>query len=112
MASNEPFMEAIGDQFAFDEEDLKDEGIEDPHAEDVLRQLEHAELQEQASSQEQDNYSEDQKKLDTVREGTETNQAVTEEKKLRSSSSTGLAGLRDINELDGTDKESDSDGYD
>ena len=57
-----------------------------------------------------DDYDEDQKKLDTVREGTESNPAVTDqrnsEKKLRSSSSAGLAGLRDINDLDGTDKDS------
>jgi len=47
-----------------------------------------------------------------VREGNETNAANTEDKKpLRSSSSAGLAGLRDIDELGGTDKDSDEDDY-
>lgn len=63
-------------------------------------------MQEQT---EDDDYEEDQKKLDTVREGNETNAANTEDKKNKNSSesSAGLAGLRDIDELGGTDKDDD-----
>ena len=56
-----------------------------------------------------DDYDEPRKKLDTVREGNETNPQTTDDKRLKSSSGGGLAGLRDINELgdksDGSDEE-------
>ena len=51
------------------------------------------------------------KKLDTVREGNETNAVSTNDKKMVSSSANGLAALRDVDELDGSDKGS-SDAYD
>jgi len=42
-----------------------------------------------------------------VREGNETNGVSTNDKKLVSSSANGLAALRDVDELDGSDKDDD-----
>ena len=63
-------------------------------------------------SEDEDQYDDDDdsRKMDTVNEaGNETNQMTTEGKQPNSGSGGGLAGLRDIGELDGKQDDSDDD---
>ena len=69
------------------------------------------------SEDEEDDYSRDEDKMDTVNEaGNETNQNTTGGKQPNSGSGGMMAGLRDIGELDGQrdedeDYEDDDDGF-
>ena len=106
MAENEPFMQAIQEDVMQHEQEEQEEmeaGMQE--AAGMLAKMEDA----MEASDEDDEYEEDRKKLDTVREGNETNAVSTNDKKLVNSSGNGLAGLRDVDELDGSAKDSDDD---
>ena len=106
MAENEPFMQAI-------QEDVMQHEQEEAEQDDLDRDEDGGRgklLEDQREKvSDDDEYEEDQKKLDTVREGNETNAVSTNDKKLVSSSANGLAALRDVDELDGSNKDSDDD---
>ena len=74
----------------------------------MLAKMEDA-MEQSDEDEDDDEYEEDRKKLDTVREGNETNAVSTNDKKLVNTSGNGLAGLRDVDELDGSAKDSDDD---
>ena len=100
MAENEPFMQAIQEDVMQQEmEDMEGAAQEFAKMEDAMEATE--------EDDDDDEYDDDQKKLDTVREGNETNGVSTNDKKLVSSSANGLAALRDVDELDGSDKDDD-----
>ena len=106
MAENEPFMQAIQEDVMQHEQEEQEEmeaGMQE--AAGMLAKMEDA----REASDDDDEYEEDRKKLDTVREGNETNAVSTNDKKLKNSSGNGLAGLRDVDELDGSAKDSDDD---
>lgn len=65
---------------------------------------------ERCDDESEEEYEEEQKKLDTVGEGNETNAMTTEGKQMLSNSGAGLAGLRDIDDL-GKNKSDNDDDY-
>ena len=105
MSENEAFMAAIQEDVMM--------GEEEAHAREQA-EAEAAAGGMRGNSEDEDQYDdddlEDSRKMDTVNEaGNETNQMTTEGKQANSGSGGGLAGLRDIGELDGKQDDSDDD---
>ena len=106
MSENEAFMAAIQEDVMLGEEEAA-------HAREQA-EAEAAAGGMRGNSEDEDQYDdddlEDSRKMDTVNEaGNETNQMTTEGKQANSGSGGGLAGLRDIGELDGKQDDSDDD---
>lgn len=66
---------------------------------------------ERGDDESDEEYEEEQKKLDTVGEGNETNAMTTEGKQMLSNSGAGLAGLRDIDDLGKNKSDNGDDDY-